>query len=281
MILPFQALSAGERDMGLVVAVVIGFAFGFVLERAGFGRAPKLAAQFYGTDLTMLKVMFSAIVTAVLGSVILSGLGILDLPAVAHAATSRFLVWPMIVGGFLLGIGFVVSGYCPGTCLVAAASGKADGLAAAVGVIGGTLAYGEAMSWGSFAALARSGDAGQVFLTDLLGVRAPVVAAAVALVAVLCFAVAERLERTFGKAAAPASPAGPRRVVIATFGALAAVALATLAIPAPAPDLVPAAAAPVGGRAPAAPAPGAIPAASEAAPAAAPVAKRRSRVCAD
>ena len=64
MIFPFESLMDMYREFGLVGAVVIGFFFGFVLERAGFGRATTLAAQFYLTDMTVFKVMFSAIVTA-------------------------------------------------------------------------------------------------------------------------------------------------------------------------------------------------------------------------
>ena len=73
MMFPIESLSVEHREVGLVVGTLIGFGFGFTLERAGLGRAQKLAAQFYGTDLTVLKVMFGAIVTAMLGLVVLSG----------------------------------------------------------------------------------------------------------------------------------------------------------------------------------------------------------------
>ena len=109
-IFPFDSLSAGSRETGLVVGTLIGVGFGFTLERAGFGRAQKLAAQFYGTDLTVLKVMFSAVVTAMLGMVVLSSAGLLDFKAVADQATSATFLWPMLVGGLALGVGFIVSG---------------------------------------------------------------------------------------------------------------------------------------------------------------------------
>ena len=116
------------HELGLVLAVLIGFGFGFVLERAGFGRANKLAAQFYGHDMTVFKVMFSAIVTAMLGVMLASAVGLADFKALADHATSTTFLVPMIAGGFLLGAGFIVSGYCPGTSFVAMASGKLDGL---------------------------------------------------------------------------------------------------------------------------------------------------------
>ena len=231
MIFPFESLVAGSREVGLVVAVGVGFGFGFVLERAGFGRAQKLVAQFYGTDMTVFKVMFGAIVTAMLGAVVLSGIGLMDLRAVSATAVSATWIWPMVAGGLLLGVGFIVSGYCPGTSLVAAASGKLDGLATVAGVVAGTLVHAELMSLPRFAAFMDSGFLGQVYLYDLLKLPPPVVALFVALMAVGCFLGAEKLERIFGKERAPLSPLAPKRLVFAGFGAFAAVGLASLALP--------------------------------------------------
>ncbi len=231
MIFPFESLVAEHREAGLVVAVAVGFGFGFVLERSGFGRAQKLVAQFFGTDMTVFKVMFGAIVTAMLGAVALSGLGLMDLRAVAATATSATWIWPMIAGGLLLGVGFIVSGYCPGTSLVAAASGKLDGLATVVGVVAGTLLHAELMSWKGFATFNESGFLGQVYLYDLLKLPPAVVALFIALMAAGCFLGAEKLERIFGKDRAPLSPLAPRRFVFAGYGAVAAVGLASLALP--------------------------------------------------
>jgi uncharacterized membrane protein YedE/YeeE len=233
MTFPFEWLVAGGREVGLVVAVAIGFGFGFVLERAGFGRAQKLVAQFHGTDMTVFKVMFGAIVTAMLGAVALSGAGLMDLRAVSDSATSATWLWPMIVGGLLLGVGFIVSGYCPGTSVVAAASGKLDGLATVVGVIVGTLVHAELMSLEGFRRFMDSGYLGNVYLYDLLGLPPAVVALFVTLMAVGCFLGAEKLERIFAGEAAPATAGTPRRLVFAGFGAVAAVGLATLALPRP------------------------------------------------
>jgi hypothetical protein len=229
MIFPFESLVASQRELGLVVGVAVGFGFGFVLERAGFGRAQKLVAQFYGDDMTVFKVMFGAIVTAMLGAVVISGVGLMDLRAMSNVATSATFLWPMIVGGLLLGAGFIVSGYCPGTSLVAAASGKLDGLATVVGAIGGTLVYGELLSVAPFSRFTESGWLGQVYLYDLVKLPPPAVALAVVAMAVACFYGAEKLEALLGGQGAP----GPaRRLVFAGYGAAAALGLATLALPA-------------------------------------------------
>jgi uncharacterized protein len=190
---PFWSLSGEHRGLGLALAVVVGVAFGFVLERAGFGRAQKLVGQFYGTEMTVLKVMFTAIATAMLGLVVLSGAGTLDLGAV-QAFYPTYL-WPMIAGGLGLGAGFVLAGYCPGTCIVASASGKLDGVATVAGVVVGSLLYAEVEPF--LGAFLRSGELGTYTLGLLLGVPAGAVAAIVALIALGAFLAAERVERMF------------------------------------------------------------------------------------
>ena len=237
-LLPFWSLSGEARELGLVVGVLIGFGFGFVLERAGFGRATKLAGQFYGTDMTVLKVMFGAIVTAMLGTVVLSGLGLMDLRAVADYATSSTFLWPMIVGGFALGVGFIVSGYCPGTSMVAMASGKWDGLMAVVGVIVGQVAWTSIEHFPAIARLQNASDLGHVYLYDLLGLPArvgpAVVALAVSAMAIGAFLGAQKVsDLVRSKGALPAEPSSPttRRMVFAGFVAFAVVGLATMAIP--------------------------------------------------
>src|SRR3954465_13343681 len=112
----------------LPLALLIGVAFGACLEMAGLGNANKLAGQFTLRDFTVLKVMFSAIVTAMLGTFWLGRLGVIALGALYVPDT---FVLPQIGGGLVFGVGFVLSGLCPGTACVAAASGRIDGLVTA------------------------------------------------------------------------------------------------------------------------------------------------------
>jgi len=190
-VFPFESLSDERRALGLAIAVAVGIAFGFVLERAGFGRAQKLVGQFYGTDMTVLKVMFTGIVTAMIGAVALSAVGLLDLETVQFNYPTY--LWPMIVGGLALGVGFVVSGYCPGTSLVAAASGKLDGLATVLGVMAGGLLYAELEP--ALGAFPSSGKLGTFTLSRWLGLPAYAVAGAVLVIAIGAFAGAEKIER--------------------------------------------------------------------------------------
>jgi len=136
---PFYEFGAFGSGTALVVALIVGAAFGWCLEQSGMGSARKLVGQFYLTDLTVLKMMFSAIVTAMLGAFWLGRVGLLDLTRVYVPET---WVLPQLAGGAIFGAGFALGGLCPGTSCVAAASGRGDGMALVAGMFGGVLVTG-------------------------------------------------------------------------------------------------------------------------------------------
>jgi len=211
-----------------LITLAIGFAFGFVLERAGFGNARNLAAQFYLYDMRVLKVMFTAIVTAMLLVYLAVALGLLEFQRVWIPPT---YVWPGVLGGFLLGVGFIIGGYCPGTSLVAASTLKIDGLDYVGGVLLGLFLFGETVPifWNFFNA---AGAFGRVTLFQLLGVDAGWVVLGVVVMAVGAFAFAEFVERLFARPGQPqpslsSQTRSLRRLAVATAGGLA---LATLLV---------------------------------------------------
>lgn len=150
-------------DLG--IALVLGMGFGGALERAGFGGARKLAAVFYFYDMAVVKVMFSAIVTAMAGLFVLSAAGWMNLGDLYLEPTSYAA---QILGGVLFGAGFIVGGYCPGTSVVAAACGRKDGMAFALGMLAGVWAYAEFTpgieSW------IKAGSSGELTLPTLTGI---------------------------------------------------------------------------------------------------------------
>jgi uncharacterized protein len=174
----------------LIAAVILGLAFGWFLERGGLGSARKLAGQFYLTDLTVLKVMFSAIVTAMLGLFWLSRIGLVDLSRVYVPET--FLL-PQLVGGAVFGAGFAIGGLCPGTSCVAAVTGRRDGLALIGGMLVGVFVFGEAFD--RLQPFYDSTARGSLTLPQVLGVSHGTVVLAIVVIALGGFMVAERLER--------------------------------------------------------------------------------------
>ena len=180
-------------EFSLVVAFLIGIGFGFFLERAGFGSARKLAAQFYLYDMSGFKVMFTAIVTAMLGVTYLGWIGWLDLDLVYLVPT---FLGPQIVGGLVLGVGFVVGGYCPGTSVAALATGRIDALVYALGIFTGTFAYAEV--YPSIKDLVNANPMGQVTLPEVFGLPWGLVVFAVVVIAVVGFWGATKIERWAG-----------------------------------------------------------------------------------
>jgi len=186
---PLTETGALGADGALAAALLIGVAFGWCLERAGLGSARKLVAQFYLTDLAVFKVMFSAIVTAMLGAFWLARLGVLDLGRVYVPET---WLLPQLVGGAAFGAGLALAGLCPGTSCVAAATGRGDGLAVVAGFFAGVLATGVALP--SMQRFYTSTARGALTLPSLLGVSYGVVVLVVVAVALGGFVLAERIE---------------------------------------------------------------------------------------
>jgi uncharacterized protein len=137
---PLSSFHEYSMATNLAIAVALGFGFGFCLERAGFGSARKLTAVFYLYDMAVVKVMFSAIVTAMTGIFLLSTAGLLDVGELYLEPTN---LAAQALGGLVFGAGFIVGGYCPGTCVAAMATGRKDGYSFALGMLAGVLAYAE------------------------------------------------------------------------------------------------------------------------------------------
>jgi hypothetical protein len=137
---PLSSFHEFSAAANLANAVALGFGFGFCLERAGFGSARKLTAVFYLYDMAVVKVMFSAIVTAMIGIFVLSATGLLDLGELYLEPTN---LAAQALGGLVFGAGFIIGGYCPGTCVAAMATARKDGYSFALGMLAGVLAYAE------------------------------------------------------------------------------------------------------------------------------------------
>jgi len=187
---PLYELGRISGGAGLTVALTLGASFGWFLERGGLGNARKLAGQFYLADFTVFKVMFSAIVTAMLGLFWLGKLGVVD---VSRVYVPETYLLPQLVGGLVFGAGFVIGGLCPGTSCVAAATGRVDGFALVGGLLVGIWLFGEA-----FPLVERfyaSTPRGSFTLPTLLGVPPGVVVFAIVAIALGAFAAAGRLEQ--------------------------------------------------------------------------------------
>ncbi len=212
-------------QFNLVIALAVGFLFGYVLEQAGFSSSRRLVGIFYGYDLTVLRVFFTAASTAAVGLLLLGSAGLLDLSAVYVNPT-----WlrPALAGGVLMGLGFLLGGFCPGTSFCALAIGKVDALAFAGGSAVGIFAYAEL--YPRIASFADSTDLGSVRLPPMLGLSDGVFVLLLVLAAVGVFAAGARVEKRVARAAAPAT-AFSRGKHLAAAGALVAAAIVAALLP--------------------------------------------------
>lgn len=183
---PFYPLGVIGEEAGFIAIFFLGLFFGFFLERAGFGSARKLTSIFYFRDWSVLRVMFTAIVVAMVGLLYLTGIGWMDGEAVTMKET---ILGAQIVGGLLLGAGFIIGGYCPGTSAVAAASGKLDAFAYIAGMLAGTFLF--AAGFDCIQPLYHWGEMGVKTLPEVLGLQPGLVGALVVLIALAAFAATE------------------------------------------------------------------------------------------
>jgi len=180
-------------EWNLLAALFIGIAFGWVLERAGFSTSRKLAGVFYGYDFVVIKVFFMAAITAALGLLVLNHFGILYFEDVWMPTT---YLAPTIVGGVIMGLGFILGGFCPGTSVCAAAIGKIDAMAFIGGIVGGIYFYSFTyeLLWED---LRNSGSIGKVKIGELIGLSEGVAVLAFVIFAFIAFWMVDAIKKKF------------------------------------------------------------------------------------
>jgi len=178
-----------DTPAAFLASLLIGIVFGVALEKAGFGSSRRIAGIFYFRDMTVLKVMFTAVVVAMLGICYAKAFGLVTIENVYFLHT---IYAAQIVGGLIFGFGFVMSGWCPGTGAVGLASGKIDALVFLLGAIGGSILYNEVYP---ILTPITTDDQGILFAYDSLGVSEASFAFFLTLIAVGCFWGSEYIEK--------------------------------------------------------------------------------------
>ena len=190
MITTFFGTDTLGSSAALVVSLLVGFGFGFALERAGFGSSRKLSGIFYIRDMTVLRVMFTAMITAMIGLHLALSMGIITADQIYFLPT---VYGAQIVGGLLFGVGFALGCWCPGTAAVGLASGRLDALIFLVGASLGSILFNEFFD--VLKPLYTWGDSGVKFVWAALGLSASVFVLLFAALGVAAFWLAEWGER--------------------------------------------------------------------------------------
>jgi len=174
-------------DWSYLAAGLLGVAFGIALNKGGLTRYRNIVGVFRFTNLTVIKFMMSAMLTAMIGLYGLKSLGVLNFPNVP----ATFIVGNL-VGGLIFGAGMALTGYCPGTVAAGAGEGQVDYLVAGFsGMLVGAGIFGFAYP-AVYPPLAKIAALGNVTLPDLWGLNPLLVVFAFALLTLLLFYGLER-----------------------------------------------------------------------------------------
>jgi hypothetical protein len=181
-------------EWNFIIAILIGIAFGYILEASGFSSSRKLIGFFYGYDFAVLKVFFTAAVVAVIGLYYMDYLNWVDITQLYVHPT---FLWAAIVGGIFMGLGFLIGGFCPGTSMCSAAIGKLDGLAYVFGLMLGIFIFSEFFDL--IEPLFNAKNLGNITLMDTFGLSPYWIIFLFTIVAIIAFAGSDRIRNRVKK----------------------------------------------------------------------------------
>lgn len=206
-------------NLNYIVALIIGVFFGAILEQAGFSTSKKLVGLFYGYDFTVLRVFFTAGAVAMVGVIAFNHFGILDMSLVYVNPT---FLWSAIIGGLIMGLGFVVGGFCPGTSVCAAAIGKIDAMIFIVGAFIGVLIFAEGYPF--FEGLYKASNLGSPQMFETLGMSQGLFAFIIVVFALFAFYVTNIIENKVNKINQPSIKTTPYFVSVLVIGLILGIA---------------------------------------------------------
>lgn len=191
---PLTEFGILNHEGGILVAFIVGILFGFVLEQAGFSSSRKLAGVFYGYDFVVLKVFFTAAITGATGLILLNYLELIDLDLIY---VNRFFPGSTIVGAVIMGLGFIIGGFCPGTSVCAASIGKIDAMAFVGGLFLGIIIF--AYSFPLLEGFFNLNPKGNLKISEALGMKDGLFVLILIVVAIMAFAVAHFVQKKVKK----------------------------------------------------------------------------------
>ena len=152
-------------EWNFVIALLLGVVFGYILEASGFSSSRKLAGVFYGYDFVVLRVFMTAVMVAMIGLVYFDHMNWIDISQIFILPT--FLT-SVIVGGVIMGLGFIMGGYCPGTSFTGVAIGKLDAVFFTAGLYLGIFIFSTAFPL--IEGIYYGGELGPVTVMDTFGI---------------------------------------------------------------------------------------------------------------
>jgi len=149
--------------MKLVLGLLIGMAFGAILQLGGGSSYRKIMGSLLLKDMDIIKLILMAIAVGTVG------IYALDLVDLANMSIKPTYVVGIAIAGLIFGVGFAVAGYCPGTCIVAAGEGKTDAMVTILGGLAGALLY--ALVYPMLGGLIELTNYGEVTVPSAFGIN--------------------------------------------------------------------------------------------------------------
>lgn len=119
----------------LLLGLIFGIAFGFLLQKGGVAKYEVLMGQLLLRDFTVAKVILSAVVVGMIG------IGLMRQAGLVRSHLKPTKVWANVIGGLVFGAGFALAAYCPGTGAAALGQGNFDAFAVVAGLMAGSYVY--------------------------------------------------------------------------------------------------------------------------------------------
>lgn len=146
----------------LILGLILGMTFGAILQLGGASSYHKIIGTLLLKDMTIIKLILTGIAVATVG------IYALDLVDMANMSIKPTYIVGIAVAGLIFGVGFAVAGYCPGTCVVAAAEGKTDAVVTIIGGLAGVLIY--SLVYPAMKGLISITNYGEVTVPSALGI---------------------------------------------------------------------------------------------------------------
>jgi len=177
-----------------VIAVLLGMAFGFVLEASGFSSSRKIMGTFFGYDFVVLRVFFTAAITSMSLIIYFDYMGWLD---ASMLYINPYYVTSAIIGGLVMGVGFALGGFCPGTSFCGIAIGKIDAMFFTAGLFLGIFIFSE--MYPLIETMYNSKNLGGIKIYEMMGMGRNIFAFLLIVVAIAMFYIAGYVEKKVNK----------------------------------------------------------------------------------
>jgi uncharacterized protein len=194
-LIPLGQIASG---WDFIIALLIGIAFGFILEASGFSSSRNITGAFYGYNFVVLRVFFTAAIVAMIGLEYFDYMGWIDISLIYILPT---YLSPMIVGSIIMGVGFILGGFCPGTSYTAIAIGKLDAIVFTIGLFLGIFLFSELFPL--IEDFYYSDDLGNITIGEMLGISNKLFTFIMVVIAIVAFYVTWLIEKRVRKTITP------------------------------------------------------------------------------